>query len=247
MTYLHDGSFEGILSAVYTAFYDRVPIEAVRIVHAEHFQYDALNLAQVSETDADAAHRVAESILERFGRETFETVARAYLAEDPEFGTLVFRFLKHAYRLKGDPFDCLSNPDIMALYACYRRVARETHRMLGFIRFSELKSGVYYAWCAPTYDLLYLMAPHFKERLTDRPWVIHDTRRKMGAFCDTREIHFEHLEGTPSEFSEAEGTFKKLWQTYFEYTAIEARRNPKLQRQNMPKKYWKYLTEMQGR
>jgi len=34
-----------------------------------------------------------------------------------------------------------------------------------------------------------------------------------------------------------------LWKKYFKSMAIEERKNLKLQQQNMPKKYWKYLVE----
>ncbi|NTW94650.1 MAG: DUF4130 domain-containing protein, partial [Chlorobiaceae bacterium] len=37
-----------------------------------------------------------------------------------------------------------------------------------------------------------------------------------------------------------------LWQTFFRTIAIPDRKNPRLQKSNMPMKYWKYLTEKQG-
>jgi hypothetical protein len=36
-----------------------------------------------------------------------------------------------------------------------------------------------------------------------------------------------------------------LWRSYYDTIAIRERLNPKKQRQDMPVKYWKYLTEMQ--
>lgn len=43
--------------------------------------------------------------------------------------------------------------------------------------------------------------------------------------------------------SSAQDPFDALWRRYLERLAIPERRNLKLQRANMPKKYWKYLTE----
>ncbi len=40
--------------------------------------------------------------------------------------------------------------------------------------------------------------------------------------------------------------FQSLWRTYFKSTAIMERLNPRKQRQDMPVRYWKYLTEMNG-
>ena len=43
--------------------------------------------------------------------------------------------------------------------------------------------------------------------------------------------------------SEDEQLIQRVWQTYFKSIAIEARRNPRLHRQNMPRRFWKYLIE----
>ncbi|MFW6294603.1 MAG: DUF4130 domain-containing protein, partial [Halanaerobium sp.] len=37
-----------------------------------------------------------------------------------------------------------------------------------------------------------------------------------------------------------------LWKSFFSAVSIKNRLNPKLQRQFMPKKYWKYLIEKPG-
>ena len=39
---------------------------------------------------------------------------------------------------------------------------------------------------------------------------------------------------------------QELWRLFFDTLAIQARKNPCLQRQNMPKYTWQHLTEMQG-
>ena len=44
---------------------------------------------------------------------------------------------------------------------------------------------------------------------------------------------------------EHERLFQELWRTYVKSTAIMERLNPRKQRQDMPVRYWKYLTEMQ--
>ena len=138
----------------------------------------------------------------------------------------------------------LSNSDILALYKCYNAVARESHGMMGLIRFSELNNGIYYAHFEPTYDLLGLVVPHFKARLADQIWVIHDTKRKKAAFYNKDTVHISDLDDVGAlDFSNVEVDFQKMWRTYFDHIAISERKNPKLQQQKMPKKYWKFLTE----
>lgn len=39
--------------------------------------------------------------------------------------------------------------------------------------------------------------------------------------------------------------FQKLWKTYFKSVCIKERLNPRKQKQDMPVRYWKYITEKQ--
>nr|WP_315988235.1 DUF4130 domain-containing protein [Desulforamulus aquiferis] len=42
---------------------------------------------------------------------------------------------------------------------------------------------------------------------------------------------------------EKDNFYQELWKEYFKSTAIQGRKNPKLQKQFMPTRYWKYLIE----
>lgn len=42
-----------------------------------------------------------------------------------------------------------------------------------------------------------------------------------------------------------EKQYQDLWKAFFKALTIEERRNEALQRSNLPKRYWEYLTEMQ--
>jgi probable DNA metabolism protein len=48
------------------------------------------------------------------------------------------------------------------------------------------------------------------------------------------------------EVSEEEKAVRQIWQSFFKTIAIPERKNPRLQKSNMPAKYWKYLTEKPG-
>ena len=45
--------------------------------------------------------------------------------------------------------------------------------------------------------------------------------------------------------AEDEKLYQELWKGYFKAMTIKERINLKLQRQHLPKRYWKYLTEKQ--
>lgn len=247
MIYLYDGTFEGVLSGIYEMFHAKIKCEEGELVSQKSYQYGLLDQVTELKVDEEQAGRVVKSIIETFGEEAFRRIGYAYLSEDPQFGTKLFRCLKHAYKLGSQAMENYSDPYILEIYKCFNQVARESHRMVGFIRFVELERGIFYAEFEPTYDLLGLMVPHFKERLGDQLWVIHDTKRKKAAFYNKETVHFSELDPVEDLYlSSCEERYQLMWKAYYDHIAIEERKNPKLQSQMMPKKYWKFLTEKQS-
>jgi len=65
-------------------------------------------------------------------------------------------------------------------------------------------------------------------------------------------VHFDQLPVAPEtgllsedKLDEYEFAFQNLWRDYLKAITIRERRNLKLQRQHLPKRFWKYLTEKQ--
>ena len=96
--------------------------------------------------------------------------------------------------------------------------------------------------------VLMILAAHFTERLGDQIWVLHDARRSLAALYNGASwwISEVPLPGNLVLHADEE-QMQGYWQEYFRRIAIVERHNPNLQRQLMPKKYWKYLTEKQGK
>ncbi|MBQ2881820.1 MAG: DUF4130 domain-containing protein, partial [Clostridia bacterium] len=47
-------------------------------------------------------------------------------------------------------------------------------------------------------------------------------------------------------YSDADLIFADLWKQYYRTVAISSRKNERLRRQYMPRRYWKYLIETEG-
>ncbi|MFW6286708.1 MAG: TIGR03915 family putative DNA repair protein, partial [Candidatus Sumerlaeota bacterium] len=100
----------------------------------------------------------------------------------------------------------------------------------------------------PDHNVIMMLAWHFKQRLRAERWVIHDRKRDIGLAWDGKQLHevLEFPETTEDILSHDEAFYQELWRTFTRSIAVESRKNPKLQRQFMPRRYWKYLTEMQA-
>ncbi|MDR2758925.1 MAG: TIGR03915 family putative DNA repair protein [Spirochaetaceae bacterium] len=146
------------------------------------------------------------------------------------------------------------NPDVRAVLDAAYKVRHETDRLFGFLRFSLDSRGTYIARCAPDYFVLPRLAGHFSRRFGDAPWLIIDEKRELCLWGDGRgEPRLLSPAALPREtaFSGGESgkvpdPWEELWRTYHRSINNPRRKNPGLQRQFMPARYWKYLPEMGG-
>jgi probable DNA metabolism protein len=157
--------------------------------------------------------------------------------------------LAAAFSLRGDKaFDDYADPHVERLASALRRVAKETHLLEGFARFSLQKDGRYVAVLEPVANVLPALAPFFLGRFGNEAFALVDLRRRYAIASDPGEkppcltFHAEdewaHLlpDGGDKEYAE-------LWQRYFRVTENTLRHNPGLQRSLMPARYWSHLTE----
>ena len=245
-TYLFDGSFDGFLTSVFEAY--RSGLFPERIYASDDYQLDLARAPVDIATDAGKSARVQAGIARRLGGDAFDNVWTAFLSDDRERHTKIFRFLALGFEAGRKACSQLAEPAVMDVYELARRVSRETNRMVGFLRFSAMEGGVQYAAIAPACNQLPCLAPHFADRMPDTPFVIHDTRRRIAAIYDTKGICYAETgpASPPMAFSEDESAFRALWRGFYEAIAIKERRNPKLQRSLMPKRYWKDMAEHTG-
>ena len=129
-------------------------------------------------------------------------------------------------------------------------VCREAHRMKGFVRFQRMADDRYLALVSPRYDVLSLIRRHFEARFADQEWIIYDTRRNYGLVYDgeatkSLQLDLTQLRSAPSDVEANERQYQSLWQQYYRAINIDLRNNPKLHLQQLPRRYWRYLTEKQ--
>lgn len=75
----------------------------------------------------------------------------------------------------------LSDPRVAAFKGRSAAVSRESHKLLGMVRFVELSNGIFYGAYDSTYNQVFGFTPHFAQRLGNGLG-IHDRKRGIGAF-----------------------------------------------------------------
>ena len=260
MVYIFDGTMDGLLTAVFDAFERHESPEALLTVG------DALPLFcdQTHEvvTDGAKAQRVWSGLEKRLSREALRMVAVGWLSEMPEYNNPFFQYICKTFRQPVDRPSIerdFADTDVLEVTNIARKVLHEQLRMKQFIRFQKAKDGTYLAVVSPDHNVLPLIIDHFADRFRDQPWMIYDARRHYGyyyegtgqpvqvTFEDESSVPFSLADGRLNEdvISSDDQLLQDLWRTYFKAICIRERINPRKQLSDMPRRYWKYMTEKQ--
>ncbi len=243
IVYLYDGSFEGMLTCVYEGYYSKEDVKGI----FNTYQYEAnlFHEAKFIVTDLEKSHKVGLAIVEKLSETFFHKIVNAFFSDDYDVATHIYNLLRFGFKNGPEVIMNITHPYVAPVVDLANSVGRETHLFVGLVRFVKLKGGIYYCEFAPTYNQVPLLAEHFSHRLNDQIWVIHDVKRNLAVFYDKDQWYVNEFYGLNDyELDDEELLYQSLWKTFHKHIAIQERINPKLQRSFMPKKYWKYLLEM---
>jgi hypothetical protein len=137
-----------------------------------------------------------------------------------------------------------TDEDTRTVLAAAYKVQHEIHRMMGLLRFSPDKDGVFIARCEPDHFILPAFGEYFKTRFGESAWAIIDEKRGFCLYHMLNEDFKLSRKDEISCFSKEVDEWEDLWKHYHKTINNESRNNPDLQRQLMPKRYWKYLPEI---
>lgn len=252
--FTYDKTFDGLLSCVFFAYDQKTFPDAILSESDQKplfidEQYHVI-------TEKQKSLRVWKALEKKLSNFARNMMLSVWLSELPETEMLLFRYIrKNIDHPQGIEMN-FGDDDVLRVSQIAKKVGSEAHKLKEFIRFQETADGIYFAPISPQYNTLSLIAPHFKSRYNNQLWIIYDTNRNIGLYYDTQKI--TEISFSPANFaalklgvlneeklSDDEAQFQQLWKAYFKSIIIKERLNLKLQRQHMPKKYWKYLTEMQ--
>ena len=205
-------------------------------------------------TQDDKSNRVWKSLEKKLMPITCNMLRYVWLSELPGSDELIFRYIRKTFDSKHSMEMNFADEDVLAIRNLAKKVDKERERLIQFVRFQKAADDIFFAPVSPVLNALPLTVEHFTERFADQKWVIYDLKRNYGYYYDlktvteiTLDMKENFLNGKLDEklMAEDERLFQDLWKGYFSSMTIKERINPKLHRQNLPRRYWKYLTEKQ--
>lgn len=254
IVFVYDKTFDGLLSCVFFAYEQK---KFPDLILSESDQKPLFTDEQYYvDTETEKSVRVWRGLKKKLSKFAQNMMLSVWLSELPETAMLLFRYIrKNIDHPKGIEMN-FGDDDVLRIKDIAQKVGTDARKLIQFIRFQETADGIWFAPVSPRYNVLSLIVPHFRSRYAGQPWIIYDTMRNAGLYYDTRtvqEISFSQKDfaelqsGKPGneKLSDEEAFFQKMWKEYFQSITIKERINLKLQRQHMPKRYWKYLPEIQ--
>ncbi|MBR1409724.1 MAG: TIGR03915 family putative DNA repair protein [Prevotella sp.] len=253
--YTFDNTLDGLLTAVFDSFFLHQQPDYL-LAEGEQLPLFADEPHAVM-TDSEKATRVWKGLEKQLSAAGLRMITISWLSEERGLNQPLFNFICKVFRIKRDISHNASDEDVLAVRNTCRRVLHESQRMKQFIRFQKAKDGTYLAVVSPDHNVLPLITDHFQDRFNDQPWLIYDAHRHYGYYYDGTaapiRITFEDESAVPFDLSngkldadvlsENDQIFQDLWRTYFKAICIKERLNPKKQLSDMPRRYWKYMTE----
>ncbi len=247
---VYDGSFNGFLTAVFTAYEQK--LEIADIVRTSRNQEALFAESEIIFTNVDKAKRTWKGIEQR-NPNAIKTIYFAFLSEAEGVEKYLYKFIQTLVSNKGvNSFVDYSDPIVMKIAQLAKSVGREKHRMEAFVRFHLTKDGLYFANIEPDFDVLPLISKHFRLRYADQEWLIYDLKRRYGLYYDLKTVSLISLDlddaivnatSKNSKLNEGDHEYQDLWAEYFRSTNIKSRVNQKLHLRHVPRRYWKYLSE----
>ena len=242
VTYLYDGSFEGLLCTVFEIFSLHLFPSAIE---STQFGQQSLDCDYVYvENNPEKANRVVRKIAEAAGKTELKRIYRCFLSENNGREMDIFNYIRACLKFGPTVYKRLTIDCINTVVSTARTVGGEAHLYTGFVRFSELENGVCYGAVEPKHDILPLLAPHFIRRYVNMPFIIHDIIRNRCLVYNGSEYGIFETENMPRlTLSDTEKNYRNLWKSFYDTIAIAERKNEKCRMTHLPKHYRRCMTE----
>ncbi len=240
--FLIDKSIDGILSALYVSFTEKIIPDEVEERNVFQPQIDAVTINII--TNSNHSERVKKALFKYGGNDIIALMKICLKSNDPKCLLYTFNYGYLTLQERKDVSTHLGNKMVSDFSFTLQKVLHERHIMTGFLRFKESAGGVLYAQYSPDNDITDLLAPHFLRRLGHSPFIIHDLKRNVLCISNGKAIKTTHTTLAPNfSPSENEETLNELWKRYYKEINIKERKNLRQQDHFIPRRYRKYAFE----
>lgn len=248
--YICEDTIIGIFSGIYEAWKTKLDEQRLGIALRGNLEQELFCEYKEVKSDEKKAVAVGNLIRKHLSHDAYYHFYHALLSSDKDKADVVLGAMLEARNIKDSKriMQHLTHPKVRRVFELSRKVANEAHFFVELIRFRELNSGIMFAQIEPKSQILTCIGDHFENRFplenfmiydkTHNQFLIHEAQ-KAWVLVINEELDVEQL----TKLSYGETMFSELWKSFFEHISIKERENYRLQRQNLPIRFRKNMTE----
>lgn len=240
--YIYEGNFMSLLNIILYLLKNNLKVENIK-----NEDY----LPSLFETTINLSipkdEKIIYQVKNAFGEYALRAMYYVFLSVEENKELIIYYFFRNAIKYRKNIMYYRNLKCVSEVIRISNYVMHESHKMKGFLRFKELEQSILYAEMEPTNDVLFLISCHFAKRLKNEFWIIKDNKRKIISVYDKKNFYIireEEFKLTIKRESILEKSIEDLWKTFYKTIGIKERKNDRCRRNFMPKKYWKYITEV---
>ncbi len=182
---VYDGSFNGFLTAVFTAFENNFNVLGFK-------RESATQKGLFSDTDSIATQNSkAKIVWESIENKNHSAVRKIYFAFLSEAGGVDFMLYRYIKKLYG----LLEHIEIEHLAMIEIKISklalsvdREKAQIENLVDFESTKDDVYISEIEPGFNVLPLISRHFRYRYSKHKWIIFDRKRNYGMYYNGKSV-----------------------------------------------------------
>ncbi len=240
LVFSYDGSFEGLMSAVFDAF-------SLKTLPDDIFPFDDMEPTLLKihtvETNFEHAKRVEHAVAKKLGKAAANLVRRGFLYGGGGKEAAIMRFLWKGFNEGAKAASAIGDPDVNALFKMAAAVSNEQRLLMGFVRFSE-SGGALTAVIHPKHFVLPLLRGYFCARLYNENFMIYDENHGAALIHSGRRTAIIPVADLELPKCEEDKFYRDLWKSYYRHIAIASRYNPRCRMTHMPKRFWSDMPEV---
>ena len=243
--FIYDGTLINLLNLIkHLSKFD------IKNINIKNKNYNFNLFDKKIELTIDDNENIIETIIKEIGINAFNAIYYVFLSTEENKENIIYFFYLNAKYYKNTIFNRRNLKCVSETLKIIQYVKRENHKFKGFTRFKELNGKILYAEINPTNNILFLLSKHFKNRLKNEYWIIKDINRNIYSIYN-KHI-FQIIDGKNFTLkdiilSKHEEDTQNMWKTFYNTITIEERKNDRCRMNFMPKKYWKYIIEMEDK
>lgn len=240
--YIYNDTFISLLGLITLLLKQKIIPENIKNTFYEPTLIDQLFYPKLEEKE-----EIGEFFIKKIGKTNFSIIYKIFISSTKDKELLIYMYILYSFKYKENTIYRKDIKQVAQALKVSYYVGHETHKLKGFTRFRELENKVLYAEINPENDILFFLSLHFKRRLPNEFWIIKDVNHHIYSIYNKKDfiiVPESSFSLSTIKNSKEEDLFNKMWHTFYQTIAIKERKNDRCRMNFMPKKYWKYITEV---